>query len=116
MEINIDDNPNCDGVGQMIFNEIEPPKPIEAIMTTGSQGDIKCRIVGVESDGRFVQAYARKINDSGEGTCYLIYGGGWGIRMKPEAFAQESWNFKDPNQWGEAYKVYANVEDIFWRV
>jgi len=47
-------------------------------------------------------AMARKVDDSGEGTCYLVYGGRWGLRLK-DPRCQDPWSLDDPHQWGEAF-------------
>jgi hypothetical protein len=45
---------------------------------------------------------ARKVEDSGEGICYLVYGGAWGLRLK-EASSQEEWSLEDNSQWAEPF-------------
>ena len=72
-------------------------------------------MVAVDAKGGFGTAYARKINDSGEGIAYLIYGGEWGIRLRPQSLRDEPWDFKNPHQWGEPYKVYGRKEDLIFK-
>ena len=115
MDLFIEDNPNCSGMGHVVFQEFEDASLVEGIMATGPQGDVRCDLVGVDPEGKFVPAYARKIADSGEGTAYLIYGGSWGIRLRPKAHQEEPWDLKNSHQWGEPYKIYGTREDIFFK-
>jgi len=114
MDILIEENPNCPATDHVVFNELESSRKIKGIIAGGPEGDITCDVTGVDSDGRFIPAHARKINDSGEGVAYLIYGGAWGIRIRPAAHAQEPWNLNNTHQWGEPYKVYGSANDILF--
>ena len=50
-------------------------------------------------------AYACQVEESGDGTALLIYGGSGGIRMKPLEDETE-WKLGVPNQKGETHLVY----------
>ena len=114
MNIEIEDNPNCSEVAMMVFQESESPRSIRGILTGSAGQEEECEVVGVVSDGSFAQAHTVKIADSGDGVAYLIYGGDWGIRLKPKAHAKDAWDLKNPHQWGEPYKVYGNETDILF--
>lgn len=111
MEINIEENSNCDFEGQYMFVENSKPKPVEWIMVYSGGKDLKCRVTGVYSGGVFGDAYAVSVDDSGEGTAYLIYGGEWGIRYQPVS-SEEPWDLSNPAQSGDAYKIYSSADDI----
>ena len=42
------------------------------------------------------------MEDSGEGACYLVIGGEWGLRLKPPE-SSEPWDLDHPAQWGITY-------------
>lgn len=114
MQIEILSNPNCPPCDQTVFSELGPVRPIRAIRADVGGRDARCEITGVEPGPRWVKAHAVKIADSGEGTAFLITGGSWGIRLKPEAHAAGGWDLSDRAQWGEPYKIYGSVDDIFF--
>lgn len=49
-------------------------------------------VSGVDRDWQLCQALASLIDDSGDGACYLITGGEWGLRLSD-----------DREQWGAPY-------------
>lgn len=110
--IDVEPNPNCEAI-TMVFREIEPPRRIMKLKVYDDRGERWCRVTGLDSDGRSSPAYAQKVEDSGEGVAYLIYGGAWGLRFKPDD-SRESWDLEDPDAWGEAYKVYGDPDDILF--
>ncbi len=73
-----------------------------------------CWVTGVSEKGVFHTAYAQKVADSGGGVSFLIFGGKWGIRFKPDEFPQEPWNLNNPHQWGEPFKFYGEEKDIVY--
>jgi len=95
----------------MVFRELEPRRSIKQIKIFDDSGERLCEVTGLEEEGKPCPAYAQKVEDSGDGIAYCIYGGAWGLRFKPAASAAH-WDLKDPEQWGEAYKVYADPADI----
>ena len=112
MHIVVNANPNCQGSEEFVFNELEPPKKIKGIRVSENARDVDCEVVGVDSKGRFVDALAVKITDSGAGFAYISVGGDWGIRIKPSLFSKEPWSLSDPRQWVEPFKSYGSEEDI----
>ena len=114
MNIEIEDNPNCRASGQFVFNELEAPAAIKAIRVMDRGKESWCGIVGVEGTGHFTDAFAIKVTDSGAGYAYLIYGGAWGIRIRPEAYAAEPWDLSNARQWGEPFKLYGEKEDMLY--
>ena len=39
------------------------------------------------------------VQDSGDGSCYLVFGGEWGLRLRSEAVSGP-WDLRDSAQWG----------------
>lgn len=111
MELNIEANSNCGEEGQFVFMESSAPRSIDWIMVSVKGQDQKFKIVGVHKDGSFGSAFAVSIDDSGEGTAFLIYGGEWGVRYQPESL-QDAWDLSNSAQLGDPYKIYASPEDI----
>jgi len=57
-------------------------------------------------------ATACLIEDSGEGACYLVTGGEWGLRLAP-ADGIGLWDLRDVSQWGESYLLLGGAgEDL----
>lgn len=114
MQIEIEENPNCSGSPQFVFKELEKPEPVRGILVGEEGKETSCDVVGVEEGGRWTQATAVKIADSGDGTAWLITGGAWGIRLRHEKDAVGTWSLDDRRQWGEPFKVYGKREDILY--
>ncbi len=114
MQIEVEDNPNCRGSEQFVFRELEPPRLIRGIKITERGKEISCEVTGVESESKFVPARVVKIADSGAGFAYLIYGGAWGIRIRPETHGGEAWDLSNKHQWGEPFKIYGSEEDLIY--
>ena len=114
MHILIQPNPNCSENQEFVFNELGLPEPIRAILTGDEGKEAECDVIGVDAGGLWVQAMAVKIADSSDGIAYMIYGGAWGIRIRPAKFRGESWDLTNRRQWGEPFKVYGKKEDILY--
>ncbi len=114
MQIEVKSNPNCRESDQFVFNELEPARPIHGLRVGPTGQESECDVVGVVSPGQFVTAHAAKITDSGAGYAYVIFGGDWGIRLRPRAQAGEVWDLANPRQWGEPFKIYGSEGDILY--
>ncbi len=114
MNFEIEPNPNCAESQQFVFNELGKPEPVYAILVGDEGKETGCDIAGVDEAGKFVQAMAVKIADSSDGVAYMIYGGTWGIRLRPAQYAGEPWDLANRHQWGEPFKIYGRKEDIFY--
>ena len=42
---------------------------------------------------------------------HLVYGGDWGVRMKPDG-SDEEWDIDSPHQWGEPYLMLTDADDV----
>ena len=114
MQIEVEENPNCAGSEQFVFHELGRPRPVSAIRTGEGKKEALCDVVAVERGGEFGRAFAVKIADSGAGYAYLIYGGLWGIRLRPRRFGSEGWGLLNKAQWGEPFKIYGSEDDILY--
>ena len=114
MQIDVEDNPNCRGSEQFVFQELSEVRPLEGLLVTERGEEVPCDVAGVSATGEFIEARCVKIADSGAGYAFLIYGGAWGIRLRKRSQG-EPWDFKNTGQWGEAFKIYGNEEDLIFK-
>lgn len=103
--LEVEDNANCDGVPQLMFNTMAESRLVAEVLT-GDFGKeaVFHKVTGwsSENDGSPCPAYAVKIQESGSGEALLIYGGDWGLRLMP-ADLDEAWDLASDNQWGENF-------------
>lgn len=71
------------------------------------------QVTGWSSDGSGTPCPATyaPVSDSGQAAVHLIWGGDWGVRLKPED-SDEAWDIDSPDQWGEPYLVLTDTADI----
>ena len=114
MFFEVESNPNTESSVFLRFKEMHPPRRVSQIKTydRSPQGEW-CWVVGWTDDpvNPVGSALAQRVEDSGAGTAYVVYGGIWGIRLKPVSF-QEDWDLKSPHQWGEPYLSLADERDL----
>lgn len=114
MQIEVQANSNCVSSEQFVFSELGPARLVSAIRVLERGVETRCDVTGVDAEGKFIPAQAVKIADSGAGYAYLIFGGSWGIRLRPERYKKENWDLSNLHQWGESFKIYGEEEDIFY--
>ncbi len=102
MYISVEESPNGEALEPRVFQERTALRPVAQVLRRRGGLEVWCPIVAVEAGGGTAPAHARKVDDSGDGTCYLVYGGRWGLRLKDPA-CQDPWSFTDPHQWGEPF-------------
>ena len=144
MYIEIEENPNCAAREAMRYRELGPAQPIVRVRIFDRRDEGEwCLITAVQGDGPepWGQALVRRVEDSGVGVAYLVFGGAWGIRLCPIDRAHPSsvtdercipssvtdeccfpssvtdercipWSFDDPDQWGEPYLVLTDPQDL----
>ncbi len=114
MYLEIETNPNFEGSYFLRFSEMGPPRAISHVKSyERSPLGEWCAITGWsdEEDDPICPAFAQKVEDSGAGMAYLIFGGNWGLRLKPEENTGE-WNLYDDSQWGEGYLLIGEERDL----
>ena len=99
--LQIDENPNCPPLDGMIFQPRAASRAIHQLRYERAGASQWCDITAVEEGGRWVPAQACLIDDSGDGACYLVYGGDWGMRLKEASSAE--WDLQAASQWGVGY-------------
>ncbi|HWC95237.1 MAG TPA: hypothetical protein VG456_00770 [Candidatus Sulfopaludibacter sp.] len=95
--IQIDENPNCAAMDGQIFQPRSEPRIVRQV-----QMERWCEVTGLDENWKECEAKAYLIDDSGDGACYLVVGGAWGL------------HFKDGDrEWGEPYLLLgADGEDL----
>lgn len=116
MIIEVESNPNCEQSLFARFKEAGPPRPVTRIKSNERRSEGEWYWVTGWSDNEespACPAYAQVVEDSGAGLTILIYGGIYGIRLKPVT-ANEDWSVESRNQWGEPYLSLADPKDIVY--
>jgi hypothetical protein len=102
--IQIPENPNCQAVDGQIFQCRTPARNVTQVRVDHRDSEEWCEITGIDEAGNACAATACLIEDSGEGECYLVVGGGWGLRLKRRS-DEGGWALGDQEQWGEAFLI-----------
>jgi len=82
----IDPNPNCPEGCSQRFQATSEPRPVRQIRySPGGDETMVCEVTGWSSAGNGTPCPARavRVEDSGAGVATLIYGGDWGVRLRP---------------------------------
>ena len=118
ISLEVESNDNCDGLSMQVFEVKEEPAPVLQVRfypprEAGGGPETLCDVTGWQSDdgGSPCPAYFAPVSDSGEGVAYLVFGGDWGLRLRP-AGANEPWDIGSRRQWGEAYILLSDMADI----
>ncbi len=82
--IQIDENPNCPAMDGLVFQPKAPPREVARVRISRDGVPEWCEIEGVAERGALCPALASPIDDSGDGACYLISGGAWGLILRSE--------------------------------
>ena len=114
MLVDVEGNPNCESSVFLRFKQVAPAQPVShvKIYDRDFRGEW-CAVTGWcdDSDQPACSAYAQKVEDSGAGVTLLVFGGNYGVRLKPEN-CQDKWDLEHPEQWGEAYLSLSDERDL----
>jgi len=85
VNIFIEANPNCPEGCSQRFQAVGEPRTVRRIRYSPGAGTlVECLVEGVSSaDGGACPARAVSVEDSGAGVVTLVYGGDWGLRLRP---------------------------------
>jgi hypothetical protein len=100
--LQIDENPNCANLDGQVFQPRSVPQAIVQVRSTRNGTVDWYDVAGLEADDEVCPAMACLIDDSGDGACYLVFGGAWGLRFRA-AQSPNPWDIEDGDQWGEPY-------------
>ena len=114
MVVEVESNPNCQSSLYARFRESGPARRVAKVRTFERRAEGEwCWVTGWTDspDNPRCAAHAQLVEDSGAGMTYLVFGGLWGIRLKPVVL-DEDWNLESRGQWGEPYLALADQNDI----
>ena len=114
MFVEVESNENCETGVFARFKEVGPARRVVQIRSFERRAEGEwCWVTGWSDDPEQPRcpAYVQMVEDSGAGLTNLIFGGIWGIRLKPVSLA-EDWSLESKNQWGEPYLSLADSNDI----
>ncbi len=88
--IQIDENPNCAAMDGLVFQPKAAARAVKRVRVSRDGVTGWYDIVGLEADSEPCPATASPIDDSGDGSCYLVSGGAWGLKLssKTESFGE----------------------------
>ena len=103
--LEVEENDNCEYMPLLVYEAHERPVPISRVIIEepGRPRGV-CMVTGwsSEGDGTPCPAMYTPVSDSGQAVVHLVFGGDWGIRLKPEA-SSDDWDLGNSDQWGEPY-------------
>ena len=112
--LEIEENDNCDYMPMQVYEARAGPVPVPRVRLYELDRPHGVYLVtGWDSreSGTPTQAMYVPVSDSGQAEVHLVYGGDWGVRLKP-ADSDEEWDADSPNQWGEPYLMLTDRADI----
>ncbi len=112
--IEVEDNPNCGYMPMQVYEPQAESRPITRVRI--EEPDYPHGVYEVTGwssaeDGSAVEASYAPVSDSGQATAHLVYGGDWGVRLKPVGL-DEDWDTDSPRQYGEPYLILLDAEAI----
>jgi hypothetical protein len=114
--VEVEPNPNTPMQATQVYKDIGARHPVAALrLFEGSPEGRLFDVTGWSSEdgGSPVEAYAVQVEDSSAGSAWLVYGGDWGIRLRPTE-SLEDWSIDDPDQYGETHLVLSDEDDIMF--
>ena len=112
--LEVDDNDNCEYMPLMLYEAHADAVPVTRIVLDepGRPPGVY-RVTGwsSEGDGTPCPAMYAPVSDSGQAQVHLVFGGDWGIRMKP-ADSTADWSLDAPDQFGEPYVMLMDESAI----
>lgn len=103
--LEVEENPNSEYMPLMLYEAHADAIPISQVVL-----DQPGKPIGVydvtgwssEGDGTPCPALYAPVSDSGQAVVHLVFGGDWGIRLRPED-SSEDWSLTSETQFGEPY-------------
>ncbi|MBM3932700.1 MAG: hypothetical protein FJ319_00055 [SAR202 cluster bacterium] len=112
--LEIEQNPNCDYMPMQVYDPHLEAVPVRRVRIEDPGHPFGVyEVTGWSSErgGTPCPAMYAPIMDSGAAEAHLVYGGDWGVRLRPEG-SNEPWDVSSPRQWGEPYVIRLNKADI----
>lgn len=112
--IEVEANDNTPMMAQQVYKNLGLPFRVSQVRIYEGEPEGKLHdIAGWSSadGGSAVDVYAVHIEDSSAGDAFLVYGGDWGVRLRP-AGSDQAWSLQDADQFGETHLVLSSDEDL----
>ena len=112
--IEVDGNDNCPRMPAMAYEALAAPVEISRVrLAEPGRPPGLYRVTGWSSAGGGTPCPAlhAPVSDSGGAVVHLVYGGDWGVRLKP-LDSPEGWDLRSPRQFGEPYLMLIDREDV----
>ena len=112
--LEVEENPSCDYMPLQVYEAHRSPVPIFRVnVDEPGRPPGTYEVTGWSSDGGGApcQAMYAPVSDSGQAVVHLVFGGDWGIRLRP-LDSDAKWAVEAPDQWGEPYLMLTNEADI----
>ena len=110
--VEILENLNCAAVDARVFHDLETPRRVSQVRLARQEGAVCWHdVTGWTTAGTPCPAMIQKVDDSGEGVAFLIYGGDAGLRLRPSE-QTTPWQLGEPHQWGEPYLLVGDMSDV----
>lgn len=114
MFLEVESSQNFEGSLFLRFKELGSAKALLQVKLyeRSARGEW-CDVIGWSANELDPQcpAFAQVVEDSGAGFAYLVFGGVYGIRLKPVS-VEEPWSVDSSSQWGESHLLLADINDL----
>ncbi|MSQ14474.1 MAG: hypothetical protein EXR50_01235 [Dehalococcoidia bacterium] len=111
--VDVEAGDNCPYSLQSLFSRLDAPREvIQVRLYLGPGEGALYDVTGWCEDGP-CPALGAKVEDSGQGYAFLVYGGESGLRYRPAGSA-EAWSLDASDQWGDSHLLLSEVTDISW--
>ena len=92
-----------------VFHDVEPARAVTHVSLERTPGaPAWYAVTGWNAGGVPTPALAQKVDDSGDGVAYLLYGGDQGLRFR-SAENRAVWSLQDAAQWGESFLIISDI-------
>jgi hypothetical protein len=112
--VDVEANDNTPMMAQQVYKNLGVPFRVARVRIF--EGEPEGRLFAITGwssaeGGSPAPAYAVQVEDSSAGAAYLVYGGDWGVRLRP-ADSDAPWGMQEAQQFGETHLVLSSLEDI----
>ena len=112
--LEIDENDNSEYMPMQVFEALADPVPVSRVrlFEPGREHGVY-EVTGwsSEGDGSPCPAMYAPVSDSGQAEAYLVFGGDWGVRFRPDG-SPADWDTANGEQWGEPFLALTDRADI----
>ena len=112
--LEVEENDNCGYMPLQLYEAKGTPAPVSRVRLFEPDRPHGTYLVtgwSSEGDGTPCPAIYVPVSDSGQAVVHLVYGGDWGIRLRP-ADSTEDWDIASAGQFGEPYLMLTDGDDI----